>query len=653
MSVISEPVLNIIVVGFHHKKGCQVEHCYPELVPGHPSELPAAWRHLPALALPDGSHNYLSDTIFFNLPGLTEPAHTVYGVSCFRQIPVEQVVQKTEDMTRSSVQKSVCVVCRAPLFGRLAVKLELVVRAWFLQGDFSQTKLLEDAYIHLNSCPVQMDQIVEGLSVQRLVENWRHKALLLFKLMLLRRKVLIYGSPAGPLSTALLTLVSLLPLCLENGLHRAANVVLSRPLSPIPATTIDNKLQTEPDTAEIAQEPLGQLPNGSHQIEELSPKETGNLLEEKDRVSRQSFDETLLGDTVDRSELSGSREKCHSIGEKYKPQKNVTEAQQSPTMARDMSVDGLHNLTEQIDQTECGFPLPLFEEGYLCLPYLSLQYLDLLSDPAVHGFVVGASNVLFKQKRQLFDVLVELNEMRIETSDMMLRRQLALGTEDLRFADHVVRHGPTQGDAWIREQFASYLIYLLRTSLLPEGSREIDSYNSQFMTAFKSTPAYQQWLMSTNNGDIESFINLMPMHPFSGQLSVADMKLKFAHTMSTTEGGRKVSAAVASTGRAVATTSRAVGGALSQARGALSGWWSALTAPAPADVAAEPELPPASELPAEPELLQSDERTNSDVEEADTDLQRDNRTQLRPDSPDPPDKSIDDTTINLNKIQVI
>lgn len=61
-----------------------------------------------------------------------------------------------------------------------------------------------------------------------------------------------------------------------------------------------------------------------------------------------------------------------------------------------------------------------------------------------------------------------------------------------------------------------------------EGSREIDSYNSQFMTAFKLTPAYQQWLQSTNNGEIESFINLMPMHPFSGQLSVADMKLKFA-----------------------------------------------------------------------------------------------------------------------------
>lgn len=75
----------------------------------------------------------------------------------------QQVVQKTEDMTRSSVQKSVCVICRSPLFGRLAVKMELVVRAWFLQGDFSQTKLLEDAYNHLNSCPVQIDQTLEGI----------------------------------------------------------------------------------------------------------------------------------------------------------------------------------------------------------------------------------------------------------------------------------------------------------------------------------------------------------------------------------------------------------------------------------------------------------------------------------------------------------
>lgn len=646
MSILNEPVLNIIVVGFHHKKGCQVEHCYPELVTGRPTELPVAWRHLPALALPDGSHNYLSDTIFFNLPGLTEPAHTVYGISCFRQIPVEQVVQKTEDMTRSSVQKSVCVVCRAPLFGRLAVKMELVVRAWFIQGDFSQTQLLEDAYNHLNSCPMQLDQTLEGLSVQRLLENWRHKALLLFKLLLLRRKILMYGSPAGPLSNALLTLVSLLPRCIEYGLVQSANVILSRPLSPI-SDSSDNKTKVD-DNNDLLNDTLI---NGSSQIEELSPKESDNMLEEKDRVSRQSFDENLITDVVDRTELSKGREKCHSIGEKYKSQKSTSEAQQSPTMARDMSVDGLYNLTGQIDQAECGFPLPLFEEGYLCLPYLSLQYLDLLSDSAVQGFVVGASNVLFKQKRQLFDVLVEINEMRIETADLILRRQLALGTEDLRFADHVVRHGSTQGDGWIRDQFASYLIYLLRTSLLPDGSREFDAYNAQFMYAFKSTPAYEKWLRNTNSGEIEPFMNLIPMHPFSGQLSVADMKLKFAHTMSTTEGGRKVSAAVASTGRAVASTSRAVGGALSQAKGALSGWWSALTTAA---------SPPSTG--SECSSAADDRLPHSDAEDA-LDLphppdhpdgcSHDNRNERRSPTPEPPDKSIEETSTNLTKITVV
>lgn len=239
-------------------------------------------------------------------------------------------------------------------------------------------------------------------------------------------------------------------------------------MSPIPLVP-DNKNEDVVDSAtDIVNEPdMKFYVNGSNQLDdELTPKETGNLMEEKDRVSRQSFDETLLAE-ADRQDLSAGRDKCHSVGEKYRTQKPLVEAQQSPTMARDMSVDGLYNLTGQIDQAECGFPLPLFEDGYLCLPYLSLQYLDLLSDAAVQGFVVGASNVLFKQKRQLFDVLVELNEMRIETGDLLLRRQLALGTEDLRFADHVVRHGATQGDAWIRDQFASYLIYLLRTSLLP------------------------------------------------------------------------------------------------------------------------------------------------------------------------------------------
>lgn len=52
-------------------------------------ECPAGWKYLPTLALPDGSHNFAEDSVFFNLPNLTKPNSTVYGVSCYRQIPVE------------------------------------------------------------------------------------------------------------------------------------------------------------------------------------------------------------------------------------------------------------------------------------------------------------------------------------------------------------------------------------------------------------------------------------------------------------------------------------------------------------------------------------------------------------------------------------
>lgn len=45
------------------------------------------------------------------------------------------------------------------------------------------------------------------------------------------------------------------------------------------------------------------------------------------------------------------------------------------------------------------------------MPYLSLPYLDLLGDINVRGYIVGATNVLFKQKKQLIDVLIEVNNV--------------------------------------------------------------------------------------------------------------------------------------------------------------------------------------------------------------------------------------------------
>ena len=49
-------------------------------------KVPSQWRNLPSLALPDGSHNWSDDTVYFHLPALHDPRKTVFGISCYRQV---------------------------------------------------------------------------------------------------------------------------------------------------------------------------------------------------------------------------------------------------------------------------------------------------------------------------------------------------------------------------------------------------------------------------------------------------------------------------------------------------------------------------------------------------------------------------------------
>ena len=137
--------------------------------------------------------------------------------------------------------------------------------------------------------------------------------------------------------------------------------------------------------------------------------------------------------------------------------------------------------------------------GYLCHPYLSLPYLDILTQPSIHGYVIGATNALFKAKKDLSDVLVDIDEDSVIIKDNELKRAISLTTEDLRFIDNIIRvvtmddkngeffegAGWVGGDEWIRAQFRFYLVCLLRTSLLPQEAPEMHLYNSHFMSILR------------------------------------------------------------------------------------------------------------------------------------------------------------------------
>lgn len=218
-------VLHVMVVGFHHQKGSTLEFVYPaRQVADHvtqslTSTLPPEWLHLPHLALPDGSHNYENDSVYFTLPVPSDPAACVFGVACCRQIPAEQLQHSDREVTRSTVQKSVCALCRYPAFKLLQSKLDLITHAYFNEKDFTDVSILHEAYDSMNSSITMtssLNSLHLDLSQRSLVLKYRHRLLQILKALLLGKKVLVFGTPANGVGSTVLSIAALLPLSLEH-----------------------------------------------------------------------------------------------------------------------------------------------------------------------------------------------------------------------------------------------------------------------------------------------------------------------------------------------------------------------------------------------------------------------------------------------------
>jgi hypothetical protein len=183
----------------------------------------------------------------------------------------------------------------------------------------------------------------------------------------------------------------------------------------------------------------------------------------------------------------------------------------------------------------------IFKNGYLCLPFISLQYIDIIADKANNGFIAGASNVLFQQKKNLVDVIIDVPTQTIDFINLELKKCAQLTTEDLRFFEHVSKgiESPKAEtgigtDIWIRKQFESYFTSMLRSSFDCENQRDLESFNEYFMDDWKKTNNYQDWLAKkitflSSNPDGNSFDAFPRGHPFSrnnSTMNVSDVKNK-------------------------------------------------------------------------------------------------------------------------------
>ncbi|XP_015261226.1 PREDICTED: late secretory pathway protein AVL9 homolog [Gekko japonicus] len=623
------PVLHIVVVGFHHKKGCQVEFSYPPLILGesHDSHsLPEEWKYLPFLALPDGAHNYQEDTVFFHLPPRCGDRNTIYGVSCYRQIEAKALKVRQADITRETVQKSVCVLSQLPLYGLLQAKLQLITHAYFEEKDFSQISILKELYEHMNSSlggsPLEGSQVYLGLSPRDLVLQFRHKVLILFKLILLEKKVLFYISPVNRLVGALLTALSLFPGMIDHGLTDCSQY---RPRKRVSDDTVHQGIalpfedyislsavdlpSSDRGRAEESQTLLGNQELATQKADMPVPEtednafktqasnDTGQHLKPPSRTSPESSEsdwETLDPNVLEDPNSKGEHDPSATAGQLEILPKELVVSETIPITVQPQPKAGhtvfVPGLISGLEEDQYGMPLAIFTKGYLCLPYMALQQHHLLSDVTIRGFVAGATNILFRQQKHLSDAIVEIEEALVQIHDPELRKVLNPTTADLRFADYLVKHvtenrddvfldgtGWEGGDEWIRAQFGSYLHALLAATLQPDNEKILSDFGAAFVAAWRNTHNYRVW----NSNKHPALAEVNPSHPFQGQYSVSDVKLRLSHSVQNSERGKKIGNAMVTTSRNVVQTGKAVGqsvgGAFTSAKSAMSSWLSALT----------------------------------------------------------------------------
>lgn len=230
-------IFGLCLVDFHHTRGPEVEF-WCGLPEG--TDNSKIWPNLPFQALPDGSHSFKETFTYFTLlfnekkrcgppNGATdlpndelEDYTTLFAISCSRQIRSEELTHRDKDITRSTVQKAIVVISKQPIFGQIKDKLSLVTNAFFLQRNFSDRSIIKSLYENLvamfdtlPSSPLESHFYV-GLSLRRIIYDFKKDTLVLLKAFLLERQIVFYGSNVERLCNLQFGLISLIPNLLSN-----------------------------------------------------------------------------------------------------------------------------------------------------------------------------------------------------------------------------------------------------------------------------------------------------------------------------------------------------------------------------------------------------------------------------------------------------
>lgn len=205
-------IFSVGLVGFHHSRGPEIEYWCGEQ---------GNWPNLPFQALPDGSHSFKETFTYFTLLHEScEEVTTLFAISCSQQIKSEELEFKEDDVTRSTVQKSIVVIFKKPIFGQIKDKLSIVTNVFFSQKDFTDKTIIDALYVNLQTLfdgkDSKLDDIDDshlyiGLGIRKIVYDFRKNVLVILKAILLEKKILFYGSNVEELCNLQFGFISLIP----------------------------------------------------------------------------------------------------------------------------------------------------------------------------------------------------------------------------------------------------------------------------------------------------------------------------------------------------------------------------------------------------------------------------------------------------------
>lgn len=133
--------------------------------------------------------------------------------------------------------------------------------------------------------------------------RWKYKILTLFKLLLLERKVLFYGSPVRPICSLILAINSLHPLLIETGFNEVAFMKSTR-TSPIPQIRIFES-ENDPESENENDNNIEEIVNESTKNVEMTKTESSTEIDKTDESPEAKLEnDELIIDATDKTQTT-------------------------------------------------------------------------------------------------------------------------------------------------------------------------------------------------------------------------------------------------------------------------------------------------------------------------------------------------------------